>query len=54
MGYEHSLCFKEFLDQLILLYFRYVYIYNKSKIMYTRANNSHYGLRPLSEPEKYT
>jgi hypothetical protein len=38
-----------FLNELNLIYFEYVYIYNKSRVMSTRANESYYGLRPLSE-----
>jgi hypothetical protein len=39
MGCDHSLSLKEILNQFNLLY-----IYNKSKIMGTRTNESHYGL----------
>jgi hypothetical protein len=53
MGYDHSLSLKEFLNQLNLFYILYVYICNKSKVMSTRANRPHYGLRPLSKLKGY-
>jgi hypothetical protein len=43
MDYDHSLDLKEFLNQL-----NFLYIYNNSKIIGTRANEPHY------EPEGYT
>jgi hypothetical protein len=45
MGWNHSLGFKDFLNQLNLLY-----ICNRSRVMDRRANN---GLRPLFGPEGY-
>jgi hypothetical protein len=54
MAYDHSSGLKEFLNQLNFSIFKYAYIYNRSRIIDTRVNGPHYGLRPLSRPEGYT
>jgi hypothetical protein len=48
MGCNHSLGFKEFLNQLNMLY-----ICNRSKVMGTQANGLNYDLRSLSGSELY-
>jgi hypothetical protein len=42
MGYDNSLCLKEFLDQLIFSIFGYVYICNRLRVMDMQANRSYY------------
>jgi hypothetical protein len=44
--------FEEFFNQLNLIYFSYVYIYNRSRVTSTRANKSYYGPRPLYGSER--
>jgi hypothetical protein len=51
MCYDHSLYLKKILDQHNLLYIRYVYICNRSRVMSMRDNEPYYGLQPLSNPK---
>jgi hypothetical protein len=44
--YLSYIYFKEFLNQFNLIYFSYVYIYNRLRVMDTRVNVSHYELQP--------
>jgi hypothetical protein len=44
---------KNFYINLICSIFAYVYIYNKSRVIGTRANVPHYGLQPISGLQEF-